>query len=145
MNNKEIIKVGEVMTSDVKTIEGTQTVDEAIELMRTTGVSSLVVNRRNDDDEYGMVVVSDIAAKVIGPNKAAKRVGIYEIMSKPVLTISEEMDIRYAVRLLGQFGLSRAIVVDETRSLKGLVTMRDMVLRHAHEIATKAERTETQA
>ena len=137
MNKKEIIRVGEVMTSDVKTIEGTQTVDKAIDLMRTTGVSSLIVNRRNEDDEFGMVVVSDIAAKVIGPNKAPERVGIYEIMSKPVLTISEEMDIRYAVRLLGQFGLSRALVIDDNRSLKGLVTMRDMVLRHAHETAQK--------
>ncbi|MBT3307686.1 MAG: CBS domain-containing protein [Alphaproteobacteria bacterium] len=133
MNEKQVIKVGEVMTSDIKTIEGTQTVDKAIELMRNSGVSSLVVDRRNDDDEFGMVVVSDIATKVIGPDKAPERVGIYEIMTKPVLTVSEGMDIRYAVRLLGQFGLSRALVTDEVRHLKGLVTLRDLVLRHAHE------------
>ncbi len=137
MNEKTIIRVGEVMTPEVKTIEGTQTVDKAIDLMRNSGVSSLVVDRRNDDDEFGMVVVSDIATKVIGPDKAPQRVGIYEIMSKPVLTVSEEMDIRYAVRLLGQFGLSRALVTDANRQLKGLVTLRDMVLRHAHENATR--------
>lgn len=133
MNNKKIIRVGEVMTPDVKTIERRETVAVAIELMRSSGVSSLIVNRRNEDDEYGMLVVSDIANKVIGPDKSPERVSIYEIMSKPVLTVSEEMDIRYAVRLLGQFGLSRALVVDDSRKLKGLVTMRDMVLRHAHE------------
>ncbi|MBL6933700.1 MAG: CBS domain-containing protein [Rhodospirillales bacterium] len=137
MNEKKVIKVGAVMTPEVKTIEGTQTVDKAIELMRSSGVSSLVVDRRNDDDEFGMVVVSDIATKVIGPDKSPERVEIYEIMTKPVLTVSEDMDIRYAVRLLGQFGLSRALVTDDNRHLKGLVTLRDMVLRHAHENARK--------
>ncbi|HJN24907.1 MAG TPA: CBS domain-containing protein [Rhodospirillales bacterium] len=137
MSNKKIIKVGEVMTPDVKTIEGTQTVDKAIELMRNSGVSSLIVDRRNIDDEFGMVVVTDIATKVIGPDKAPERVGIYEIMTKPVLTISEGMDIRYAVRLLGQFGISRALVTDKNRHLMGLVTLRDMVLRHADENATR--------
>ena len=133
MNEKQVIKVGEVMTSDIKTIEGTQTVDKAIELMRNSGVSSLVVDRRNDDDEFGMVVVSDIATKVIGPDKAPERVGVYEIMTKPVLSVSEDMDIRYAVRLLSQFGLSRAFVTDDHRRLKGIVTLRDMVLRHGSE------------
>lgn len=133
MNNKPIIRVGEVMTPDVKTIDGTASVDKAIDLMRNSGVSSLIVNRRNEDDEYGMVVVSDIAMRVIGPNKSPERVDVYEIMTKPVLTVSEEMDIRYAVRLLGQFGLSRALVTDDRRNLKGIVTLRDMVLRHAHE------------
>jgi len=130
MNDKQIIKVGAVMTADVTTIEGTQSVDVAIDMMRKAGVSSLVVERRDADDEYGMVVVSDIATKVIGPDKAPKRVGVYEIMTKPVLSVSEDMDIRYAVRLLSQIGLSRAFVTDDNRNLKGIVTLRDMVLRH---------------
>jgi len=54
-------------------------------------------------------------------------------MTKPVLTVMEDMDIRYAVRLLGQFSLSRALVIDDQRNLKGIVTLRDMVLRHFHE------------
>jgi CBS domain-containing protein len=130
MSDKKIIKVGEIMTPEVKTIEGTQNVDVAIEMMRSSGVSSLVVDRRNADDEYGMVVVSDIATKVIGPDKAPERVAVYEIMTKPVLSLSVDMDIRYAVRLLSQFGLSRAFVTDDNRQLKGIVTLRDMVLRH---------------
>ncbi|MBC8270142.1 MAG: CBS domain-containing protein [Rhodospirillaceae bacterium] len=133
MNDKKMIRVGEVMTPDVKTIEGTQTVDKAIEMMRSSGVSSLIVERRDANDEYGMVVVSDIATKVIGPDKAPERVGVYEIMTKPVLSVSEDMDIRYAVRLLSQFGLSRAFVTDDHRQLKGIVTLRDMVLRHGSE------------
>ena len=49
MSDKVIIKAGNVMTPNVKTIEGTQTVDKAIEMMRNSGVSSLIVDRRYTD------------------------------------------------------------------------------------------------
>jgi CBS domain-containing protein len=121
MSDKVVVKAGNVMTPNVKTIEGTQTVDKAIEMMRNSGVSSLIVDRRDTDDQGDR------------PQQGPLRVGIYEIMTKPVLTVMEDMDIRYAVRLLGQFSLSRALVIDDQRNLKGIVTLRDMVLRHSHE------------
>ena len=106
------------------------TVSEAIEAMSRAGVSSLVVERRGEQDEFGLLVVSDIACKVIALNKSPDRTNVYEIMSKPVLSVPESMDIRNAVRLLVQFNLSRALVVDDRRSPVGIVTLRDMVLRH---------------
>jgi CBS domain-containing protein len=130
MSEGGYIKVAEVMSPAVRTVAGTATVREAIELMREAGVSSLVVERRNEADEFGLVVVSDIAREVIAKNRASDRVNVYEIMSKPVLTLPADMNIRYAVRLLTQFGLSRAVVVDEKRSPVGIVTLRDLVLRH---------------
>ena len=51
-------------------------------------------------------------------------------MSKPAVTVDAEMDIKYAIRLLTRFGLSRALVMEKDE-LIGLVTLRDMVLRHA--------------
>ena len=60
--------------------------------------------------------------------RAADRISVYEIMSKPVLVVEAEMDIKYAIRMLVRFGLSRALVT-EAGKLVGIVTMRDMVLR----------------
>ncbi len=122
--------VGDVMIRDVQTIGAMATVSEAIEAMSRAGVSSLVVERRGELDEFGLLVVSDIARKVIAANKSSDRTNVYEIMSKPVLSVPESMDIRNAVRLLVQFNLSRALVVDDHRSPVGIVTLRDMVLRH---------------
>jgi predicted transcriptional regulator len=130
MNEKSYIKVSDVMTTSIKTIDATATVADAIEVMREAGVSSLVAERRDESDEYGLIVVSDIAKHVIAENRSPERVNVYEIMSKPVLTVSADMNIRYAVRLLVQFGLSRGLVVDQNRIPVGLVTLRDMVLRH---------------
>ena len=54
-------------------------------------------------------------------------------MSKPVLTVPTDMNIKYAVRMLVEFGPSRAIVVGSDRAPVGIVTLRDMVLRAAPE------------
>lgn len=130
MNGKSYIKVSDVMTTTIKTIDATATVADAIEVMRESGVSSLVAERRDASDEYGLVVVSDIAKQVIAENRAPERVNVYEIMTKPVLTVAADMNIRYAVRMLVQFGLSRVLVVDHERTPVGIATLRDMVLRH---------------
>lgn len=131
MSEKKIVTVNEVMSTKVMHIEATATVADAINKMRDSGVSSLVVNRRDTQDEFGLVVVSDIAKKVIASNSPPDRVNVYEIMTKPVLSLPPDMSIRYAVRMLNQFGLSRALVVDEHRAPIGIVTLRDLVLRHA--------------
>ncbi|MDP6831327.1 MAG: CBS domain-containing protein [Alphaproteobacteria bacterium] len=125
------------MRTEVHTIDPMTPVRDAMRVMAEHGVSSLVIERRDEQDELGLVVVSDIATKVIALNHSPDRVDVYEIMSKPALTLDIAMDIRYAVRLLGNFGLSRGLVVDHDRKLVGIVSMRDMVLAYVeHEAKT---------
>ena len=50
-------------------------------------------------DEYGMVLLSDIAKQVLAKDRSPKRVNIYEIMAKPVLSVQPDMDIRYCARM----------------------------------------------
>jgi len=136
MTEQAIVRVGDVMTPKIRTIGRTATVAEAIEAMREAGVSSLVVERRNEDDEYGLVAVTDIAREVVANDRPADRVNVYEVMTKPVLTVPVDMQTMFAVRLLVRFKLSRALVVDHTRGPVGIVTLRDMVLRSGSTTAT---------
>ena len=133
MSEKRTIRVGDVMGSKLYTIDRLATVAEAMALMKQYEVSSLAVDRRDDDDEFGLLVVADIAREVIAQNRAPERVNVYEIMSKPVLTLPSAMLARYAVRLLVRFELSRAVVVDYERNPLGMVTLRDLVLSHVAE------------
>ena len=133
MSEKRTIRVGDVMGSKLYTIDRLATVAEAMALMKQYEVSSLAVDRRDDDDEFGLLVVADIAREVIAQNRAPERVNVYEIMSKPVLTLPSAMLARYAVRLLVRFELSRAVVVDYERHPLGMVTLRDLVLSHVVE------------
>ncbi len=137
MSSTPHIKISEVMRTEVHMIDPMTPVREAMRVMRQHKVSSLVIARRDERDELGLIVVSDIAKKVIAKNLSPDRVDVYEIMSKPVLTLDKDMDIRYAVRLLDNFGLSRGLVTDHDRKLVGIVTMRDMVLAYVeHEMKT---------
>lgn len=116
------------MVTKIVTINGLDLVSDAMALMRRHNVKSLVVNRRDEHDEIGLVLVSDIARSVIAPNRSPDRVNVYEIMSKPVWTVPPEMLVRYAVRLLVRFEVSRAVVVDHDRNPIGIVTLRDLTL-----------------
>ena len=129
MSETSFTRVREVMTASPTVIDGLATVAEAIDVMREKKISSLVIDRRHEGDEYGLVVVADIAEKVIARDHAPERTNVYEVMTKPVLTVDCEMDIKYAIRLLAHFGISRALVTRDGM-LAGLVTMRDMVLRY---------------
>ena len=122
------IRVSDLMGTELHTIDGLATVAEAIASMKRLQISSLVVNRRHDDDELGIVTVSDMAREVITHNRAPERVNVYEIMSKPALTVRSGMLAKYAVRLLVQFRVSRALVIDDQGTPVGLVTLRDLVL-----------------
>lgn len=128
MTENSPVRVRDLMVEELHTIDGLATVADAMALMRRHRVSSLVVDRRNEDDELGLVVVADIARGVIADNRAPERVYVYEIMSKPLLTVPEDMLTRYAVRLLSRFGLSRAVVVDYDRNAIGMVSLRDLIM-----------------
>ena len=138
-NGKNFVRVREVMTPSPRVIDGLATVREAVELMREHHVSSLVIDRRHEGDEYGMVTVHDVAGKVIGQDRSKDRMNVYEIMSKPLLTVDLDMDIRYAIRILTRFQLSRALVT-EKGSMVGIVTLRDMTIRYPDRARSRASK-----
>lgn len=126
-DRKQIVRVKDVMRNKFEIIDGFTTVADAIRQFKATGSKALIVNRRNEDDEYGIVLLSDIAKKVLGRDSAPERVNVYEIMSKPLLFVPPDMDIRYCVRLFENFGISIAPVM-ENREVIGTVRYDELVL-----------------
>ncbi|MXW74016.1 MAG: CBS domain-containing protein [Gammaproteobacteria bacterium] len=126
--DKRNLRVSEVMIGDVRSIDGLATVSDAAALMRSHSITSLVVNRRDADDEAGLIDIQGIAREVIARNRAPDRVHVYEVMTKPVVSLPATMLVRYAVRHLTNLGLRRALVVDRERNVIGIVALRDMVL-----------------
>ncbi len=123
-----LIKVKDVMKNKVDFVDGMKTVKDALHEMQHIETKTLIVNKRHDNDEWGIVVISDIARIVLATDKSIERTNVYEVMTKPVLTIHENMDIRYCARLFEQFGLSRAPVVKHGKII-GIVSYTDMVLK----------------
>ena len=124
---KNVIRVQDVMFRRFEVMDGFSTVADAIRRMRDTRSKALFVARRDPDDEWGILLLSDIAKKVLAKDRSPERVNVYEIMTKPVMGVPPEMDIRYCVRLFEQFGISFAPVM-QGREIIGTVRYADMVL-----------------
>ena len=137
MTEKQIVKVREVMKTKFDMVDGMTTISDALEKMEHIETKCLVVNKRNDDDEYGLLLISDIARKVLADNRSAERINVYEIMAKPVLSVSPDMSIRYCARLFQQFDLSRAPVVENDKII-GIISFTDMVLKGLKKISVNA-------
>lgn len=128
MNQQDIIRVRDVMKKQYDLVDGMTTVSEVLSKMQHVDTKCVIVNKRHADDEYGIVLISDIAKQILAKDRSPDRVNVYEVMSKPVISVDPEMDIRYCARLFDKFGLSRAPVI-EKGELIGIVSFTDMVLR----------------
>ena len=120
-------QVRDCMRSDVTEVDGKLDVLSALKIMKKIGATSLIVKRRNEQDEYGLLLFSDIAKKVIARDRAPERVNIYEVMAKPVLSVRPDMEVRYCARLFENFGISHAPVVEDGK-IVGIVSFYLLVL-----------------
>lgn len=105
-------KAADAMTTEVVWIDGSATVADAIKLMRERKVSSLLVNRRDPEDAWGIVTRKDVVHKVVDPGKTPQTVKVFEIMSKPLITVSSGLALKYCARLFHSTGIRRAPVFD---------------------------------
>ena len=128
MSEKKITRVRDVMKSNFDLVDGRLTVMDALKKMKHVETKSLIVDKRHENDEYGMLLLSDVAKKVLAMDRSPARINVYEIMSKPVLAVDPEMDIRYCARYFERFGLTRAPVIDHGKVV-GIVSYTDMVLK----------------
>ncbi len=126
--NDQIMRVREVMKSGVDIVDGMETVSNAIRNMKYPETRTIIVDKRYEDDEYGVVMFRDIAKSVLAPDLSPERINVYEIMSKPVLSVDPQMDVRYCTKLFDRFGLSRAPVIEDGKII-GLVSYTDIVLK----------------
>jgi CBS domain-containing protein len=128
MNEEQIIRVREVMKTNFDLIDGMTTVAEAIKTMQRLSTKALIVDKRHPEDEYGMLLTSDIARKVLGEGRSPERVNVYEVMAKPIIAVAPEMNIRYCAQLFERFELSRAPVIEEGKVI-GIASLTDLVLK----------------
>jgi predicted transcriptional regulator len=127
MSNRTLVRVREVMTTQFDRVDGLMTVREALQTMKHAQTKTLIINKRHEDDAFGMLVFADIAREVLAKDRSADRVNVYEIMEKPVLCVDPEMDIRYCARLLDRYGMFSAPVVDNGEVV-GIISLTGMVL-----------------
>ncbi|WP_299528592.1 CBS domain-containing protein [Ulvibacterium sp.] len=117
----------DVMTKRVVLVDGMATAKEAVELMRKEGVEALIVKKRHPQDAYGIVLIHDLIKGVIIPDKTSEEVNVFEIMTKPVISVPADMEVRYVASLLMKVGF-RMAPVEENGEYIGMVSISDLIL-----------------
>jgi predicted transcriptional regulator len=128
VTEKNVVRVADVMELDYAMVPGMATVAEALAILRERDAHFIIVAKRNEHDEFGIVMVSDIAKHVLARDRSPERTNVYEIMSKPALSVKPDMDIRYCAPLFERFGIAAAPVI-EGDEIKGIVAYDQLVLK----------------
>lgn len=128
MENQRIKRMSakEAMSQELVFINGIATAKEAVELMKRNQVDVLIVNKRNEFDAYGIVVAQDLIRGVLAASRSADDVSIYEIMTKPLVSVPANMDVKYVARLLLNLGLKQ-VPVEESGKLIGIISLHSLV------------------
>jgi CBS domain-containing protein len=120
------MKAHDIMTEDLVWIRGDASVLEATEAMRSRKISSALVERRNPDDTWGIVTLSDVVKRVVDPGRDPREVRVYEIMSKPLVLIGPDLAVEYCAQLMERTDLRR-LPVFNGQEIVGIVAHRDIV------------------
>jgi len=123
---KKVIKARDVMHAEHLELDGMATVGEALGAMKSANATVVIVKKRDEHDVFGIVLLADIAKNVLARDRAPDRVNLYEIMSKPVISVEPDMDVRYCARLFDRFGLASVPVIEHGVVL-GIVSYRELV------------------
>ena len=123
--------VSQIMIPDFKKIDGVTRVLDALKIMKEESLDAILIEPKDESDVFGILTLRDIARKVISERRKLHETHVYEIMSKPVLSVPASMPVSYAARLLTNFNVSYAMVIESDQvvglvSLNGIVTNWDM-------------------
>lgn len=129
MDNSDgkIVRARDVMQEQFLTIDGMATAREASDIMRSERVFSILVKKRHENDAWGILVVQDFIKGVLIADRSPDDVHVYEIMTKPIITVPADMDIRYAARLIYRAGIRRAPVEDKGE-IVGMISLSSLIL-----------------
>ncbi len=106
------IKVKDIASDKLYFIDGLDSVRDAVKLMKEKNVQALIIQKRNSADANGIITVNDIIEGVIIPEKTLDEVSVYEIMTKPVFSISAHLNVKYVPRLMHNYKVRIAPVED---------------------------------
>ncbi|MCA9689694.1 MAG: IMP dehydrogenase [Myxococcales bacterium] len=117
------------MVLDPITVGPDQRLREAIELMRTYGISGLpVVQRRRP---VGIVTSRDVRFET----NFDQRVG--DVMTRDPITVKQGIELGAAKQVLHKHRIEKLLVVDDEGLLLGLITVKDIVKAESHPDANK--------
>lgn len=127
MKYADALCVRDALKDGTPVIDGLATVSDAMAIMAEKSLDALIIDKRDEADEYGIICIHNVATQVISQSRNPDRVSVYEVMDKPCITLAMEMQVRYAIRLMSRLHVTQAITFDPDKGV-GIVSLNDLVM-----------------
>jgi len=126
--------VKDVMTASdqVVRISSFASLRDLLKLMEDRNVKTVIVDRANKHDAFGIVTYSNILNAIFTEDGDMDLLNVYDICTKPLIQVVPDLDIKYAAQLMNKQKITRLSVTWEG-DLAGLITMTDIVKVLMHE------------
>lgn len=120
--------VKEIMTPQNKlvSVPPIATVREALKLMRSHSVRSIIVEKTHEDGAYGLVTFKNILQSIVAEDGDIDLLNVYDIATTPAFSVSASLNIKYASKMMVNSSIKRLLVIDNNE-LSGIITMTDII------------------
>jgi CBS domain-containing protein len=120
--------VKDVMTPKEKliSVHPTATVREALKLMRTHAVRSIIVEKTHTDGAYGLVTFKNILQSIVAEDGDIDLLNVYDIAAIPAMGVSAQLNVKYAAKMMVNSSIKRLLIIDNNE-LQGILTMTDII------------------
>src|SRR5689334_22714417 len=126
------MKIRELMTKDVRTLEPVQTLQEAAALMSDLDVGIIPV-AESGNKLRGVITDRDIVVRAVAKGMDINTSKIGDAMSPKVVTVSEDQTAQDAARIMADNQIRRLPVISENNTLVGIVAIGDLAVVGIHE------------
>ncbi|RLG39756.1 MAG: hypothetical protein DRO05_08095 [Thermoproteota archaeon] len=126
------IRVSEVMTPNLISVEPSVSVADVAETMDRHGIGSVLV--RKDEKIIGIITERDIIKRCVAKirDRLPREVKAEEIMTRDLITISGDSDIFEAAKMMSEYDIRRLIVVNSSGKPIGIISMKDILREAPH-------------
>ena len=124
----KLVTVQEIMIprKDIIMISSLESVRNCLQIMQDRKVKSIIVEKDNPHDAYGIVTYTNILHAIFSQDGDMDLLNVYDIATKPIIQVSADLNIKYAAQMMLNNNVNRLIVTDNG-NLLGLLSMNDIV------------------
>jgi CBS domain-containing protein len=115
----------DLMTHTLVLISSSASVAEASVRMEQNQLHSVLVERTDALDAYGIITSTDVIHKVLAKGRDPARVAVRDVMTKPIITIPPECSLFEISTLMEQHHINHLPVFDG-KQLIGMVSSTDI-------------------
>ena len=104
------------------------TVSEALATMRRRYIHSVLVSRKEDYPEYGILTSTDICDKIVAQGRNPAQTKVRQVATTPLVTVPKEMPLEECAAAMKKHRIHHLPVADASGNLAGMISATDFLV-----------------